>query len=498
MQHSIKPFQSLNLFISRERLHYLLIVCSAIYASYMLAVFPHWTVDDAYISYRYAYNLVNHGELNWNIGQDPVEGYTGIMLPLMVTPAIAFHVDPAVASKAISLVSFIASALLLWLISAKMNVVPVVRSVLVALFLVTPSFYTHVTSGLETMLFTALILASFYALLRKSDTALAILLLLTSLTRPEGVLLAILFIALRLFQVGRKNTYLKTIIRFVVLYLIPGTIYFLWRWNYYGYLLPNTFYVKVNGNNTIAEGIYWFGAYVICPLVATIIILPKISRISPMKLEVGAISIFIISLFTLYSKSMLIMNYGQRFFMPLYPVLLMLLASMVDSSNFKSKRIILSAIPLATQFIVCFTMIMSMEKEWVEEYWDVLTNEHIPTAEYINTHVPSDSWLLLNDTGLMPYLTERKTIDIGALNDEFLAHNSDKEAIKTYFSSFNASAITVPCLNEENGQCIDMPDYNLDLSNYTLITNYKDPKWSSSHQGFRVYLFLRKDLVPNS
>jgi hypothetical protein len=57
------------------------VACLAI----MVLLAPKWTVDDAYITYRYAQNLARHGELNWNVGQDPVEGYTGVAWPVILS-----------------------------------------------------------------------------------------------------------------------------------------------------------------------------------------------------------------------------------------------------------------------------------------------------------------------------------------------------------------------------------------------------------------------------
>ena len=38
-------------------------------AALVLASFPEWTIDDAFIYYRYAENLANHGVLTWNVGE---------------------------------------------------------------------------------------------------------------------------------------------------------------------------------------------------------------------------------------------------------------------------------------------------------------------------------------------------------------------------------------------------------------------------------------------
>ena len=41
-------------------------VAIAVAAAAMSSI-PWWTVDDAFISYRYGYNLYAHGELTWNV-----------------------------------------------------------------------------------------------------------------------------------------------------------------------------------------------------------------------------------------------------------------------------------------------------------------------------------------------------------------------------------------------------------------------------------------------
>jgi len=496
MQLTHKSERLPAILFQRQSFHYLLVVLGLVYAIYMLITFPRWTVDDAYISFRYAYNLVKHGELNWNVGYDPVEGYTGVMLPLLVAPVIAFGGDPASASQIIGLVAFGAGAVLVWFILGRMEVPAAVRSVAQALFLVTPAFYTHVFAGLETMLFSALILASLYALLRRSDVTLPILLLLTSLTRPEGVLLAVLFTGVRSIQVGRQGAgRIGFLAKIIALYVLPGSIYFAWRWSYYGYPLPNTFYVKVDGTHAEATGLIWFAAYVLLPLFATVLSIPMFTRVKKYRLELGACLAFGVVLFVLYSRSALIMNYGHRFYMPLYPLCLITLAALVEFDQRKIKYLVLALIPLIAQFAWCFSTLLSAEKNLIIPYQDLLIHEHVAIAAYINEHVPVDDWVILNDTGLMPYLTQRKTIDWGTLNDEFLARTRDPQAVRTYLNSFHAAAITIPWFESSAEQGLDPYDSLPDPDNYQLVTDYVDPQWAASYKGFRVYLFMRKDLI---
>ena len=66
-----------------QRLSRIIYLLTITYSVGVFCIFPKWTVDDAFISFRYAQNLVESGELNWNPGEDPVEGYTGVMLPIL-------------------------------------------------------------------------------------------------------------------------------------------------------------------------------------------------------------------------------------------------------------------------------------------------------------------------------------------------------------------------------------------------------------------------------
>jgi arabinofuranosyltransferase len=496
MAQAVDTSRIWTFFARRARVQYVLIVLCLLYAGFTLATYPRWTVDDAYISFRYAYNLVHHGELNWNVGYDPVEGYTGIMLPLLVAPVIALGGDPGLASQVIGFVAFVASAVLLWRILVTLEVPLTVRAIAQSLFLVSPSFYTHVFAGLETMLFTALILASFDALLRRADLVLAPTLLLTSLTRPEGALLAGLFVVVRVVQIVRQR---QSLVRFLLiiglLLVVPGALYFAWRWSYYGYPLPNTFYVKVSGAHASATGLLWFAFYLLLPLFAALLTIPTLARVKKYGLELAAMLGFYGLLFVLYSNTSLIMNYGHRFYMPLYPAGLIALGALAGFEHRTLRRLAPAFIPLAAQFAWAFTLLLSAEKEWIVDYRDTLIHEHAATAAYINAHVPADEWVILNDTGIMPYVTQRKTIDSGALNDEFMAHTRDPQAVRAYLNSFHAAAITIPWFVGSDERGLDPYAVLPDPRNYQLMTGYKDPQWVATHKGFRVYLFMRKDLV---
>lgn len=189
------------------------------------------------------------------------------------------------------------------------------------------------------------------------------------------------------------------------------------------------------------------------------------------------------------------MNYGYRFYMPLYPLCLVVLGTLAGYEQRKTNLLMLALIPIVAQATWCSSLLATNERNWIVSYRDTLIHEHLATAEYIKTHIPQDEWLILNDTGIMPYLTQRKTIDSGGLNDEFLAHIRDKQAINTYLKSFHAGAITIAWFEGSDELGLDPFDFIPEPGSYQLITDYKDPDWLATYKGFRVYLFVRNDLI---
>lgn len=106
--------------------------------------------------------------------------------------------------------------------------------------------YFHITSGLETIAFAALLLRAVIVGLRAVNAQPVrvweppLLLVLAGMLRPEGVLAAFPAFAAWLW-VNRRD---RTTWLWTAGAAVAGGGYFAWRWSYYGHLFPNTFYVK--------------------------------------------------------------------------------------------------------------------------------------------------------------------------------------------------------------------------------------------------------------
>lgn len=83
----------------------------------MLLYVWNFTVDDAFISFRYSEHLANGFGLLWNIGQPPVEGYTNFLWVVIIAVPFLLKLDPIISTKIIGLSSVLGIIILFWFIT---------------------------------------------------------------------------------------------------------------------------------------------------------------------------------------------------------------------------------------------------------------------------------------------------------------------------------------------------------------------------------------------
>ena len=206
--------------------------------------------DDAFISYRYARNLVSGDGLVFNPGER-VEGYSNLLYVLLVSAGLLFLGDDQAYgfSVAVNLLSIaLAYAAFLWL--ARSTLRGHRPLVAVALFSVTPSLWIWTGSGMETPLVLLIVVLTWGALEvevaggdRRAAWALAALAAVAVLLRADGFLIPLLAAGFCLLR-GRPRPALGI----GAAALLTLSLLVAWRLWYYGYPLPNTYYMKVSGD----------------------------------------------------------------------------------------------------------------------------------------------------------------------------------------------------------------------------------------------------------
>ncbi len=209
----------------------------------------HYWLDDPYISFRYAWNLVHGNGLTYNAGQH-VEGFSNPSWTLLSAAALTLGWDPLVTSRIAGLGLHLAAIVA---VSAGVGdrrtptarssgLLPTVRSlvprVLAGALLATSSWTAlWALAGLETPLFAFALVAAVVAYQFDRRSAAAALMLLAALTRVEGVGFGLAFVVVLLRERGLSRE-----VRRPLLILVPPFVaVLLARIGYYGHVLPNSY-----------------------------------------------------------------------------------------------------------------------------------------------------------------------------------------------------------------------------------------------------------------
>ena len=219
-------------------------------------IYLRGAAEDTFIALRFASNLAHGHGLVWNPGMPPVEGYTDFLWVLLCAGAIRLGIPGLAFAQALSIACGLAIVLLTYAIGRRlMEWPPPVAAVPAALLAVSGPLATWSASGMESTLFTLLILvaaqqlADFWRTGSSSAAARsAFALLLSTLTRPEGVLIAGLLLGVSAaVALVRSRRSIGAIAAAIGVYVIGFGLYFAWRYSRYGYLMPNTYYAKTGG-----------------------------------------------------------------------------------------------------------------------------------------------------------------------------------------------------------------------------------------------------------
>ena len=188
----------------------LLAAAMALYAVSVMAAGGH-TIDDAYISARYAKNLAAYGQLTWNLYETPrTEGYTS---PLwVVLSSLVFFVTDGFPFHVIQLMSIFFGALtllMLFALARKLRISPW-SAALPPLFLsVSLPFVLWSASWMENALYTFLVVLGMYLVIDDEDKGLnyitPLAFFLIFLTRTEGLVFYLSVVAVSLDYAAGKQ-----------------------------------------------------------------------------------------------------------------------------------------------------------------------------------------------------------------------------------------------------------------------------------------------------
>jgi arabinofuranosyltransferase len=261
----------------------LLLLC--IVAVFVLhAVYLNCVAEDAFITFRFAKNLASGHGLTWNIGEAPVEGYSNFLWLILCALALKLGFDLPLFAQVAGVLAGVATIVYTYQFARRLFDCGSILALIPCFFLaVSGPFAAWASSGMETSLFCLAVVAGCYYgasywrfRTRRSLYFCSTALLVATLARPEGLMIFGIVLALSLaVAVGESKNLHRDFVLPALLYVVPFLIYFAWRWHYFGFLLPNTYYAKTGGtwNQYLRGAIYiaFFGAYFIGPLLPLLV-----------------------------------------------------------------------------------------------------------------------------------------------------------------------------------------------------------------------------------
>ncbi len=257
------------------------LIVPAVAGCLALAASNAFVLDDAFIAFRYARNLVEAGELTWNAGEPvPVEGYTSFLWTKLVAAGLALGADPVITAQVLGLAAFAATLLVTYRLALAVLTTSGRATVAVGLLGTNYTFNCFATGGLETQLQALLITACAgvaWAIARPAAeapsaaryaalSALAAAAILTRLDSalPCGILFGWAWIAFLCRRPPRCSVVVTALASATPALLVLGP-WLGWKLAYYGDVLPNTYYVKVAPIDleTLARGLTYGLTFII-------------------------------------------------------------------------------------------------------------------------------------------------------------------------------------------------------------------------------------------
>ncbi len=453
--------------------------------------------DDMLIMARYAKNLVEHGIWNWNADHDYVEANTSFLYTvLMIIPEL-IGMNTFLFLKIINVLLFGVLIFRFWQHLADKRLFLIACSFMVF----NPFIYIHLYSGFETFLFLFLLIetAIIVLLKRPNERYLYLLLLFLPLTRPEGALFSIILFALA----AQNGQVVKRYAYFIAMLLLAG-VYMVWRVKYFGYLLPNTFYVKSVNDSYMHHlvslvSIYFNNSPYLFLLVALFFMTANF------QFRVLVVVSMVLLVF-LYYPSALATDIGARFFSH-GAYYLMLIAFFIYKDIYNKKAFLL----LSSFLVVLHFSTTVPAYKVIFPYAKDFHYGHIDIGKRLAKYKDKNYKLMLCEAGAIPYYAEWKTFDLLALCDTYLARNPlsvaymekcNPDVIVVFANQPSLKSAIVTLSNDKNNTAQEVffaflkkhPEYELAaigkryMNSYNLILlNKKNPDYIPLKNDFEAH-----------
>jgi arabinofuranosyltransferase len=406
--------------------------------------------DDAFITLRYARNLVEHGVLSFN-PDDRIDGYTSLGWTLMLAVALALGVDGEVAMRSLSslfglLAAFAAALLARRLGASRLLAVGIAGFGTVS----TPGFVVWSVSGMETSYTAALAttLLWVYAMPRTHVVRWArlVVALACVTARPECVVAYLVLLASEVWTAARNHAELPLRARLgatcrelwphlAVCAVLVGL--FAAHWAYYGYPLPNTYYAKRATQELTRRGIDDLGDF----LTQSVVLfagLALVARLAARRWDrqgwmCAAFGAWGIATLAVYARAGGDFAGFHRYYQPLVPasfaVVAAAIAGAVRATGWRGLLCegLAALVPVLALPALARTQLSRAFRDDLGQvrYLTTYVRDWREAAAALKFRFPASTVMAVRAAGIIPWVTGFKTLDLLALNNPEIAHANE-------------------------------------------------------------------------
>jgi hypothetical protein len=438
----------MKIFFNRNRNLLLPLVASVVFLLAWVYLFNGLMYDDSYIAFRYSHNwAAGHGPV-WNIGEDPVEGFSSFAWVLIAAILEIIGLLPDFIMRWVGVLTWVVSMTLLVprlvdMVSGEQTdrFAKITKGLAILSLIANAAIGFQAFHGLETALFSFAILLFVYQALRSRSLRdylwLSAASLLLFSIRPDGaaIILPVWGILFLFDSHARKNVFLGglTMIALIAAYTAA-------KWAYFGYPFPNTFYIKEATEQLAGKSYVIDYVTVLAPLLVFLVY--AAGRVGLVRALTDKAFMLLITPAALFTAAYVgidpILGNIYRFLIPTLPLFILAGLRMYSLANgqraetpemekprvaFASEAFWFFALALVTVNAL-FNVKVYLNYPFLQNYLGVsdetrqLRGRQLEAANRLS---PAPL-LATGDVGALPYFSDLPTLDIIGLSDETVAH----------------------------------------------------------------------------
>jgi arabinofuranosyltransferase len=402
------------------------------------AAFIYAPCDDAYIYLVYVKSFLEGKGLTYN--GEAVQGFSSILWPWLIVAIGVFKVELPRAMEMLSIFSAILVLASSYSIGVRLGLTRVQAAIPGMALVLTGDFAFYAGNGLETLLFTGMMLIVVSYLFHPeskralSEKGLLLALFILALVRPEGMLVAIIVIGWLAYD--SKNP-VSGMALFSKLLLILFPVYLTLK-IVYGDWLPATFYAKSGaGLANLDQGLAYTTNFVKCYLPVFLLLILAFmfrrNRIGEAALPIALLLLAWIAQVTVQGGDNMV---GFRMYLPILPVMYLVIAYAfrdVPARLFSSVAIVVAAYLFWTyNFGSVMSSTWKIPLHQHANIWRNGYNKNKAVGLWLKGTFKPDTKVALSAAGITPYFSRLPTIDMLGLNNRQIALHGRKDRSLPY------------------------------------------------------------------